>query len=75
MKIRCIWHVVLGAVLPWLAPEANIGGWIGYVGYQYLQYKYLTNRIDRTKDDSFKDINEMLIPYIISAIVKRIVWG
>ncbi len=73
MKIRCIWHPMLGSVLPWLAPEVNIGGMIGFCAYQYLQYKYRSNRRERYKDDSYLDLNETLIPYVISAIVKRIV--
>ncbi len=69
MRIRSIWHVVLGIILPWLDLGANIGGMIGFCAYQYLQYKYRSNRQERYKDDSYLDVNELLVAYVISAIV------
>ena len=73
MKSRkvCVWHILLGIVLPWLSPACNIGGVALFFGYEYLQYKYLSRRGD--KDDSFKDIYEALVPYVISSVVRRIV--
>jgi len=73
IKVRkvCIWHILLGIVLPWLSPACNIGGVFLFFAYEFLQYHHLSRRGD--KDDSFKDIYEALVPYVISSIVQRIV--
>jgi len=64
-------HIVLGAGLPWLPPEINIGGVIFFCAYQFLQFKHLSHRLDR--DDSYLDVKETVIAYIISAVVKKII--
>jgi hypothetical protein len=72
MKVRHPVHILLGIALPWLSPAVNIGGVIFFCGYQYLQYRYKSTR--KLRDDSYLDIKETVIPYIISAIIFKL-WG
>ena len=71
MKVRCIWHVLLGIILPWLPLGVNLGGLFLFGLYEYLQYKYLSRR--DMKDDSFKDVYECAVPYIVSSVVRACV--
>ena len=68
--MRCIWHILLGAVCPWLPLGANLGLVVLFCGYEYLQYRYLSRR--DMKDDSYLDVKETAIAYAISGIVKMI---
>lgn len=70
MKVRCVWHVILGIILPWLHPFCNLGGVILFLGYEYLQYKFLSKRGE--KDDSCYDVYEMAVAYVISSVVRFI---
>lgn len=71
MRVRCFWHLLLGALCPWLPFGANLGLVGLFFGYEYLQYRYLSRR--DLKDDSYLDIRETAIAYAISGIVKMIV--
>jgi len=71
VKIRCFVHVLLGAGLPWLSTEVNLGGVIFFCAYQYLQYRHHSSR--QMKDDSYLDIKETAVAYIISAVIKRLI--
>jgi len=84
MKIRCWWHVLLGAGLPWLGGDVCLVGTILYVAYQVLQFNFRTRlwpehracleEFTEYKDDSYLDIKEMMIPLIISSIVLKIIY-
>ncbi len=70
MKVRCWWHIILGIVLPWLEPICNLGGVILFLGYEYLQYKYLSKRDE--KDTSYCDVYEVAVAYVISSLARFI---
>jgi len=72
MKIRSGWHVVLGLILPWLPLGANLGGLFLFGLYQGLQYKFRSRR--DLRDDSFLDVKETMIPYVISALIRSMIW-
>lgn len=69
-KIRCVWHLLVGALIPWLPLLGGITLTLMFLGYEYLQYKHHSTRLMR--DDSYKDVYEAAVALGISAVVKLI---
>jgi len=71
MRIRNYWHIGLGALLPWLPAPVGIPLVLLFLGYEYLQYGYLSNRA--LKDDSYLDIYEVTVACGISSVLSLII--
>ena len=70
-RIRCWWHIALGAGLPWLGRDICLVGSLGYIAYQGLQYMARTHKGE--EDVNHLDIKEWLIALIISAVIKQVI--
>ena len=69
-KVRCWWHIVVGALIPWLSLQAGIALVILFCSYEYLQYRHHSTKAMR--DDSYLDILEAAVACGISGAAQSI---
>jgi len=74
-RIRCGWHLAVGALIPWVNLQGAIGLAVFFVAYEYLQYKHHTRRLGNGesfkvyKDDSYLDVYEAAVALGVSVTV------
>lgn len=69
-KPRCVWHLLIGAVIPWLPITGAIPLTLSFAFYELLQYKHHSTR--KMRDDSYLDVWEFAVALGISAVIKMI---
>ena len=70
LRVRSGWHLVVGALIPWLPVEGAIPLALLFLTYEYLQYRH--NHTWNMRDDSYLDVLETAVALGISGVVRLI---